>query len=88
MIACNNSKDENDTFISQKKFNFYFIDEISGSKDCLIYISSISSLFYKLIFILFFFIIYRVHSGTNEFVHSFCESDYCEKLNYKILYRF
>ena len=61
VIACNNSKDENDTFISQKKFNFYFIDEISISKDCLVYISSI-------------------HSGTNEFVHSFCESDYCEKL--------
>ena len=69
VVACNNSKDENDTFISQKKFNFYYIDEISGSSDSLVYISSI-------------------HSGTNEFVHSFCESDYCEKLNYKILYRF
>ena len=63
VVACNNSKDENDTFISQKKFNFYYIDEISGSSDSLVYISSI-------------------HSGTNEFVHSFCESDYCEKLNY------
>ena len=61
VVACNNSKDENDTFISQKKFNFYYIDEISGSSDSLVYISSI-------------------HSGTNEFVHSFCESDYCEKL--------
>ena len=61
VVACNNSKDENDTFISQKKFNFYYIDEISGSNDSLVYISSI-------------------HSGTNEFVHSFCESDYCEKL--------
>jgi len=61
VVACNNSKDENDTFISQKKFNFYYIDEIRGSNDCLEYISSI-------------------HSGTNEFVHSFCESDYCEKL--------
>ena len=61
VVACNNSKDENDTFISQKKFNFYYIDEISGSNDSLVYISSI-------------------HSGTNEFVHSFCKSDYCEKL--------
>ena len=61
VVACNNSKDENDTFISQKKFNFYYIDEINGSSDSLVYISSI-------------------HSGTNEFVHSFCESDYCEKL--------
>ena len=61
VVACNNSKDEDDTFISQKKFNFYYIDEISGSNDSLVYISSI-------------------HSGTNEFVHSFCESDYCEKL--------
>ena len=61
VVACNNSKDENDTFISQKKFNFYYIDEISGSSDSLVYISSI-------------------HSGTNEFVHSFCESDCCEKL--------
>ena len=61
VVACNNSKDENDTFISQKKFNFYYIDEIRGSNDSLVYISSI-------------------HSGTNEFVHSFCESDYCEKL--------
>ena len=61
VVACNNSKDENDTFISQKKFNFYYIDEISGSNDSLVYISSI-------------------HSGTNEFVHSFCESEDCEKL--------
>ena len=61
VVACNNSKDENDTFISQKKFNFYYIDEISGSSDSLVYISSI-------------------HSGTNEFVHSFCESEDCEKL--------
>ena len=61
VVASNNSKDENDTFISQKKFNFYYINEINGSKDCLIYISSIQS-------------------GANEFVHSFCESEYCEKL--------
>ena len=43
VIACNSGKDENDSLIPQKKINFYYIDELNGSKDCLVYISSINS---------------------------------------------
>ena len=43
VIASNKATDENDSLVPQKKINFYYIDEIYGSKDCLIYISSINS---------------------------------------------
>ena len=43
VIASNKANDENDSLVPQKKINFYFIDEIHGSKDCLTYISPINS---------------------------------------------
>ena len=43
VIASNKANDESDSLVPQKKINFYFIDEIYGSKDCLSYISSINS---------------------------------------------
>ena len=43
VIASNKANDENDSLVPQKKLNFYYIDEINGSKDCLSYISSINS---------------------------------------------
>ena len=43
VIASNKASDENDQLVPQKKLNFYYIDEVYGSKDCLVFISSINS---------------------------------------------
>ena len=43
VIASNKASDENEPLVPQKKLNFYYIDEVYGSKDCLIFISSINS---------------------------------------------
>ena len=43
VIACNSANDDNDALVPQKRINFYYIDELNGSKDCLVYISSINS---------------------------------------------
>ena len=43
IVACNNTNDENNSLVPQKKLNFYYIDEIYGSKDNLVFISSINS---------------------------------------------
>ena len=43
VIASNKASDENEPLAPQKKLNYYYIDEVYGSKDCLIFISSINS---------------------------------------------
>ena len=43
VIASNKASDENEPLVPQKKLNFFYIDEVYGSKDCLVFISSINS---------------------------------------------